>query len=132
MNRDTWISLYQWAAGLCDTCTGILLVTAPAFTFHLMRLSVLPHPVSFARFVGIFVLGVGLSYLWPAFAWPRPEWRAQWWTTALIRSGVAILLTWQVAAGSMERGWLAVILTDALLASIQWMGLSRGWLNIAG
>jgi hypothetical protein len=31
----------------------------------------------------------------------------------------------------MERGWGAVILTDGILATIQWIGLSRGWLDIA-
>lgn len=131
MSRYQWLILYQLAAGLCDACTGALLVAAPAWTFRLMGLAVLPHPAAFARFIGVFVLCVGLSYLWPALAWPLPEWRAQWWTTALIRSGVALLLASQIATGAMEPGWLAVVCTDAVLAAVQWTGLARRWLTVA-
>lgn len=128
--------LYQWAAGVCDSGTGVLLVLAPAQTFSRMRLHVLPQPIAFARFVGVFVLCVGLSYLWAAIAWPprqefRGHWAAQWCITALIRSSVALLLLFQIASGAMERGWLVVLFTDGLLALIQWLGLARGWLRFA-
>lgn len=134
-NRRRWILLYQWAAGLCDAGTGALLVFAPVWTFHLMGLAILPQPVAFVRFVGVFVLCVGLSYLLAGAAWPlRPGyggyWHAQWSITALIRTAVALLLTWQIASGAMEHGWFAVILTDATYAIIQWIGLSRNWLTL--
>ena len=128
--------LFQWAAGACDTGTGILLVLSPRWTFSLMRLKVLPQPVAFARFVGVFVLCVGLSYLWAAVGWPlrrgfRGHWQAQWSITALVRSSVALLLACQIAFGAIERGWFAVVLTDGILALIQWVGLARGWLRLA-
>lgn len=129
--RKKWFLLYQLAAGVCDTSTGALLIAAPAWTFRLMGLHVLPQPIAFARFVGVFVLGVGLSYLWPTMSRPVHEWRGQWSATAIIRTGVALLLAWQISTGAMERGWLAVVATDAFLASIQWAGLSRNWLNFA-
>ena len=130
-NRRTWLLLYQLGAGLCDTSTGAMLIAAPAWTFRLMGLHIVPHPVSFVRFVGVFVLGVGLSYLQPVLRLPMREWRGQWSTTAIIRSGVALLVAWQVASGGLERGWLTVAATDAILASVQWAGLSRNWLNFA-
>lgn len=129
-NARRWILLYQWVAGLCDASTGALLVAAPTWTFRLMGLHILPHPVAFVRFIGVFVLGVGLSYL-AVLAWPQQEWRGQWFATAVIRSGVAILLVWQIASGAMEPGWVAVALTDACLATVQWIGLSRQWLRVA-
>lgn len=128
---NKWLLLYQWGAGLCDATTGALLIAAPAFTFRLMALAILPHPVAFIRFVGVFVCAVGLSYLWPAAALPTREWRGQWTTTAIIRTGVALLLAWQIAAGAMEHGWLAVAATDAFLAAVQWTGLARKWLTRA-
>jgi len=134
--RGRWLPLYQWVAGLCDAGTGVLLVFAPAWTFRLMGLAILPQPVAFVRFVGVFVLCVGLSYLGAVAAWPRVpryegQWRAQWSITALIRTAVALLLIWQIAAGAMESGWIGVVLTDAAFAIIQWVGLSRGWLRFA-
>ncbi len=125
-----WLQLYQLAAGLCDACTGALLIAAPAWTLQRMGISVLPQPLAFARFVGVFVLGVGLSYLW-AMRWPMRAWSGQWSTTALIRTGVALLLAVQIASGAMERAWIAVVLTDAALAAMQWLGLSRNWLRLA-
>ena len=133
-SRIRWIMVYQGLAGLCDSLTGLLLVFAPAWTFSLMRLRIEPTPIAFARFIGIFVMCIGLTYLWALAAWPlrlgfNARWQAQWWVTAFVRSGVALLLGLQVATGAMEHGWLAVILTDATLASIQWTGLARGWLD---
>lgn len=126
-----WILLYQWAAGLCDTATGALLIAAPAWTFALMKLTVLPRPVAFVRFVGAFVFCVGFTYLWAAAGWPLSEWRTQWRITALIRTAAALLLLWQIASGAMERGWMAVLLTDGILAAFQWIGLARNWLDAA-
>lgn len=129
--RRRWLLLYQWAAGLCDAGTGALLIAAPAGTLHLMRLHIVPEPVAFVRFIGAFVGCVGLSYLWAALRWPMREWRGQWSVTALIRSGVAICLATQIAAGAMEGGWIGVVATDAILAAVQWIGLSGGWLQRA-
>jgi hypothetical protein len=89
--------------------------------------------VEVVSFVGAFVLSVGLAYLcaarWPMNSRFAPRWQTVWLLTALSRSLVAIFLTWQIIAGKMETAWLTVALTDGALATVQWIGLKRGWLN---
>ena len=128
--RGAW--WYQVAAGSCDTATGLLLVAAPTMTLGLMGLTVKPEPLALVRYVGVFVLAVGLSYLWlaaegPAMAGER--WRTQWQITALVRTLVAVFVSWQVAVGGLEVRWLSVAATDATFAAVQWLGLSRGWFD---
>jgi hypothetical protein len=127
-----WLSLYQYAAGLCDTCTGLLLVFVPGWTLRLMRIGVAPQPIEFASFIGIFVLGVGLTYLWFPITLQRPAApiHSQWRITALVRTLVAIFLLSEVFSGKMEFGWIVVALSDGTLALIQWFGLLRGWLSV--
>ncbi len=124
------ITVYQWLAGLGDAGAGALLLIAPVWTLHVMGIAVLPQPVVFASFVGVFVLGVGLSYPAMPLLWPRERtrWIGQWFATALIRSFVAVFLLAEVAAGRMEGAWLGVALTDGALAAVQWTGLRLGWL----
>jgi hypothetical protein len=134
-NGRTWILLYHYAAGLSDTLTGLLLLFAPAWTLHLMGVSQVPQPLFFASYVGVFVLCVGATYLWvPASrltSLPRSAcWRTQWLITALFRSLIAIFVFAEIAVGTMERGWIAVALTDGVFAAIQWMGLRRNWLAL--
>jgi hypothetical protein len=131
-----WLILYQYLAGLCDSGTGLLLLVAPSWTLGLMGLSVIPQPVAFVRYIGVFVLSVGLTYLWAAVAWPLSAhahigWSAQWTITALIRTLVAIFVLWQVLAGTMESKWITVALSDGTFAIIQWTGLRQGWLEHA-
>lgn len=130
---NCWLPAYQWLAGLCDTSTGALLVFAPAWTLRLMGLHQLPSPIEFVSFVGVFVLSVGLAYLYAA-RWPMnfhfaPRWQTVWFLTALSRSLVAMFLTWQIIAGKIEAAWLTVALTDGALAIVQWAGLHLGWLE---
>lgn len=130
------LKLYQLLAGLSDTSTGMLLIFAPAWTLHLMGVSAPPLPIAFASFVGAFVLSVGLSYFLvpgshPLSANGRASWKAQWQVTALVRSSVALVLLSEIALGRMEPVWITVAITDGLLAAIQWLGLSRGWLSHA-
>ncbi len=128
-----WLPLFQWLAGSCDTATGVLLVIAPVWTLKLMGVQVLPQPLAFASFVGVFVLGVGLAYLsiaqLPLNAGTALRWQTVWSLTALIRSLVAGFLLWQILVGRMEKAWLAVAATDGALAIFQWIGLKSGWLE---
>ena len=130
------LNLYQLAAGLSDTATGLLLLLAPVTTLHLMRINTAPTPIVFISFIGAFVLGVGLSYLSLAIRLRRglvtaAEWESQWRATAIIRTCIAAFLTIQVATSRMEPAWSLVALSDAALALIQFIGLSRGWLRTA-
>jgi hypothetical protein len=132
-----WLILYQYAAGLCDTSTGILLIAAPAWTLGLMGLTIIPQPIAFVRYIGVFVLSLGLTYLWAAICWPltpkaQIAWSTQWKITALIRTLVALFVVWQVASAAVEVRWMSVALTDAVFAVIQWTGLAKGWLTRAG
>ena len=131
-----WLVGYQWIAGLCDTGTGVLLVAAPEPALRLMGLHLIPQPVVFVRYIGIFVLSVGLSYLW-ALGWPLTSrthlgWTTQWKITALVRTLVAVFVLWQVASGTLERGWISVAFSDGAFAAIQWIGLRQGWLQREG
>lgn len=133
-SMHTRLALYQWAAGLCDFGTGILLVVAPALTMRLMFLHAASSSIAFVQFIGVFVGCVGFSYLWAALAWPlandnASRWEAQWWITASIRSAVATFLLVQVMRGSMETAWLIVAVSDAAFAAVQWSGLRRRWFD---
>jgi hypothetical protein len=131
------LMVYQYVAGLCDTSTGVLLVAAPAFTLGLMGLDVIPRPVAFVRYIGVFVLSVGLTYLWAAVCWPLTSrthiaWSTQWKITALIRSLVALFVLGQVASRAIELRWIVVAFSDGLFALVQIIGLRKGWLARAG
>ncbi len=135
MKTRTLILLYHYIAGLSDTCTGLLLLFAPVFTFHLMGVTELPSPLYYGRYIGIFVLTIGATYLLiPAVVRNEPDastwWRAQWAITAFIRSLVALFVLWQIVFGIMEGAWIAVFLTDAIYAAIQYAGLRKHWLDI--
>lgn len=130
------LALYQVAAGLSDTLTGILLLVAPLWTLHLMHITRAPVPAVFASYIGAFVLGVGLTYLWVAVRQWRglrthAEWESQWQCTAIIRACIAIFLTIEIASSRMELAWGIVAVSDGALALIQWIGLHRGWLRSA-
>jgi hypothetical protein len=132
-----WLILYQYIAGLCDTGTGLLLIVAPAWTLRLMGLTIIPRPVVFVRYIGVFVLSVGLTYLWAAARWPLTSrahlgWSAQWKITALVRTLVAVFVVGQVASSTLESRWISVALSDGAFAAIQWIGLRKGWLERAG
>jgi hypothetical protein len=131
-----WLLLYQCLAGLGDTSTGWLLIVEPRWTLTLMGVHLLPQPIEFASFVGVFVLGVGLVYLYamhlPLDAAHAPRWQTVWALTALVRTLVAVFLFVEISSGRMERAWLAVAVFDGTLALIQWIGLTRGWLDFAG
>lgn len=129
-----WLVLYQYIAGLCDMCTGVLLIAAPVFTLGLMGVHVVPQPIAFVRYIGVFVLGVGMTYLWAVMFWPLTShahigWSVQWKISALFRSLVALFVLWQVASGGLESRWLSVAATDGAFALVQWWGLMQGWLE---
>jgi uncharacterized protein YjeT (DUF2065 family) len=131
-----WLSFYQYFAGLCDATTGLLLIGCPEFTLRLMGLSLIPQPIAFVRYIGVFVMSVGLSYLWTAARWPLNEhvalvWMTQWKMTALIRMSVAVFITWQVLVHALEFHWITVGLTDGLLAVVQIVGLEQEWIERA-
>ena len=136
MKPRTAILLYHYAAGLCDTSTGLLLLFAPALTLRMMGITRNPRPLFYASYVGIFVFCVGFSYLVVpgtglAKSLGAASWRTQWLITALFRTAIAVFVSVQVAIGGMQPAWIAVALTDATFAVVQWIGLRRDWIALA-
>ncbi len=132
----TALFLYQYAAGLCDTSTGLLLLFVPVFALRLMGITRQPRPLLYASFVGVFVLCVGASYLMvlgmgSSKVAQASFWRGQWLITLMIRTAVALFVFSKVAFGAMEPAWLAVAFTDATFALVQWVGLRRDWIAFA-
>src|SRR5579862_2556554 len=131
-----WLNIYQFIAGLCDTSTGVLLVGFPDYTLStLIGLTIVP-PRPFIRFIGVFVLAVGITYFWSLVRYPLNDdgsivWMTQWKITALIRALVALFVLWQVTAHTIDFRWIAVALTDGFFAAMQMIGLEQGWIERA-
>ena len=121
---------YQILTGLSDGGTGLLLVFAPALTLRLMKLHVAPEAMPFLSYVGVFVLSVGIACVYGATVIDRPEKiEVVWLLTALTRALIAAFVLAKIASGILEPGWITVAITDALFASIQAVGLAKGWLR---
>ena len=136
MNRNRFkqfLIAYQLLAGSSDTATGVLLVFTPAWTLKLMGVVHSSFPPAATSFIGIFVLSVGLAYLYaaklPMNAANAPRWQTVWLLTALSRTLVAGFLFWQTITKQMESAWLTVAFTDGTLATVQSIGLAKGWLQ---
>lgn len=121
--------VYCLLAGLCDATTGLLLIAVPGELAARLGLEPKPAQPDYLAFSGVFVLTVGLSYLYPfALAAVRREARlaAALETTALARFAVAAFLTAAIAAGRFGTGWLPVLATDLSLAIFQTVWRLRG------
>lgn len=101
---------------------------------RLLGVSISPAQGPYLSYIGVFVLGIGLSYflcgrLRHEVA-SRIRWEMTWKITALCRSLVAIFVVTFVALGKLTTPWLIVACTDATLACFQWIGLNRRWLHL--
>ena len=123
---------YQLLTGLSDTATGVLLIFAPAWTLHLMRLQPVGAATPFLSWIGAFVLSVGLACLYGAMLTSDKAMPAKlsvvWLLTGITRALVAVFVLSQIETGSLESGWISVALTDGTLALLQFAGLATGWL----
>ncbi len=119
------ITVYCLLAGACDAVTGVLLVSVPIATLKLMRIAELPAEPIYMRFIGVFVGGVGLAYLYPlVLSRGRSDTRLSvvLEVTALVRLCVALFLGVSIARAALATAWSTVLLTDLLLAAAQiWM-----------
>ena len=120
--------LFCFIAGLCDATTGLLLVLAPALTLRLMGIEPAPSDPTFLRFVGVFVGGVGLSYLYPwALDARRREERV--WTVLEVSAGLRLLVAafvlTSVATGALVARWSMVAATDLAFALVQLAWIAR-------
>jgi hypothetical protein len=128
---------YQMLTGLSDTCTGLLLLFAPAVTLRLMRLHVSSGSLPFLSFIGAFVLSVGIACLYGAVLATRISFTEKlevvWLLTGITRAMVALFITADVLTGTLESAWTTVAIADGAFTLVQTIGLSKGWLtNAAG
>lgn len=110
---------FNIAVGLCDALTGILLIVFPEIVLSCMWIKDLPDPDVYLRYVGVFVLGTGLTYFLPIFLEREDYTYFVWWQTSLIRYLVCIFVASQVFLGALSTQWLIVAATDGIIAAIQ-------------
>jgi hypothetical protein len=122
---------YQWFTGLSDTCTGVLLYVAPAFTLRLMGIHAPIAADPYISYIGAFVLSVGMSCIYGGLLISHNA-RAErletvWLLTAFARSAVAIYLIKGILSGELEPAWTTVAVFDGLCVLFQAIGLRKRW-----
>ncbi|MEZ5330969.1 MAG: hypothetical protein R2991_02705 [Thermoanaerobaculia bacterium] len=131
--RRRALRAYCWLAGLCDAGTGAALLIAPGAVLGLLGIGAAPGDAVFLRYVGVFVTGVGLLYLYPLLlserAWARRV-RTILESTALLRGAVALFVAVAVALEALPAPWLTVAAVDGALAAAQALLLARGDLDV--
>ncbi len=123
---------YNLLVGVMDSLTGVLLMTAPAFTLGLMQIDHVPPEEVYLRFVGAFVLGTGLAYLLPHISLNHQQASVlfAWRYTSVVRSIVCVFVSVQCLFGTLEPAWMLVAITDGLLAILQMFLIARLRLSI--
>lgn len=106
------------AIGLGDVLTGVALLLVPALVLNGLGLPPTPDVV-WLRFIGAFVLGVGVATVEPAVvgAWRRLAGALS--ATATVRIAVAATLALLVLEGTLPAAWVLVSVWDALAALVQ-------------
>lgn len=122
------LSLFQWAVGACDACTGFLLLIAPAWTVEHMGVTQVSMQTDMLSYVGVFVMAVGWSYFLVR-ADQLEQWKMQWKVTSMMRLLVALFLAWKMAFSGWDASWFTVLLTDLAVGLTQVTGLRLGWLS---
>ena len=129
--RRSVLLAYQWFTGLSDTCTGVLLYVAPAFTLGLMGIHAPLEANPYISYIGAFVLSVGISCIYGGLLITYNA-RAErletvWLLTAFARSAVAIYLLKGILSGELEPAWATVAVFDASCVVFQAIGLRKRW-----
>lgn len=135
MSSPRAVATFAVAVGACDAATGLSLVAAPLWTLQRMGIAAAPAEPVFLRWIGAFVLAVGLAYLYPFLLRDGGAGRfgerlaTVLEVTTLARSLVALVAGGAIVAGLLEPGWLGVPLFDAAVATVQVVLLRRGGLR---
>lgn len=135
MKLPRGMALFAIAVGSCDAATGAALIALPLWTLRQMGVAALPAEPVFVRWIGAFVLAVGLAYLYPFVLRAggprrrRERLRTIFEVTFLARALVAVVAGGAIASGHLERAWLGVPLFDAAVALAQLVLLRRGGLR---
>ena len=126
MNKKKFVVGWSVVVGSMDSLTGLLLVVAPAFVLSLLGIAPpSADALVFLSWIGVFVVGVGLSY---ALALgERRRGKAVWMVTALMRTLVAVFVACRIDDGSLPLAWAVVVLTDLVVAVVQTAVIRAGW-----
>jgi hypothetical protein len=130
MRLHTPVLLYQLFSALSDAGTGIALLAAPALTLHMMGTAAPTDAMPYLRYIGAFVLSTGLACGIGAWAVRYRDSSALstiWLLTAVTRTLVALCVTGEIAAGSLDPHWSTVAVFDGALALLQFLALAKGW-----
>lgn len=117
------------AAGISDTLTGLLLIGAPTDTLALLGIAAPTDPMM-VRFIGNFVLGVGLSTLYPLMSQPRRRWHrlaVAFEVASLVRLLVAIFLGSAILSQLLATAWWIVAACDLTLATLMLIARPKAW-----
>lgn len=126
MNKKLFIKSWSLCVGSMDAITGLLLVFIPSVVLKLLGITILEETSwVFLSWMGVFITGVGLSYIW-AMGNAR-EAELIWKITAMIRLMVAVFLSWKIATHHLQLAWIIVAISDAVVAIIQIRILRLGW-----
>lgn len=95
-----------------------------------MQIPAAPSETVHLRWVGVFVVSVGLFYLYPFAGSERARRRSRLATvlevTAMARVAVGLFVASAMAAGALVWQWSSVLVTDWALAAVQILMLRRG------
>jgi Na+-driven multidrug efflux pump len=126
MNRTNFIKFWSIAVGLMDAVTGLLLILAPELVLRMLSIKPpSPDALVFLSWIGVFVMGVGLSYAMALGKRARGE--AVWAFTAMIRILVALFLLVRITDGSLSAAWGVVAVSDALVGMLQVAIIRLDW-----
>lgn len=124
-----WPRAVAALVGLGDALTGLGLVVAPVTLVGLMGIQTDSTPQVWLRFIGAFVLGVGLATLEPALTAAATRLPGATSATITIRLVVAGVVGLAVARAELEPRWLLVTCWDvvaALAQAVSWRRSSHG------
>ena len=127
MTKTRFLKFWSVAVGSMDALTGLLLIFAPASVLWLLQVEAPPaDALVYLSWIGVFVTAVGLSYGF-ALGKRRVAGETVWMFTALVRMLVAVFLVIQITRGTMAPPWIAVALSDGVVALVQMTILRKGW-----
>jgi hypothetical protein len=126
MKKQNFLNYWSVAMGSMDALTGLLLIFVPALVLKVLKIDVPSgDALVFLSWIGVFVMGVGLSYGFAIGRRARGE--AVWLITSLVRILVAAFLTAKIVGGSLQMQWALVAVADASVALVQVAILRLGW-----
>ena len=116
--------------GLGDAILGFCFISAPASTLARLGISSPADPMMI-RFLGHFVVGVGLATLFPLLAAPEarrwPRLAAAFEITAMMRLLVAVFLGSAILSDLLEPAWWTIACSDLGFAFLLYAASPRIW-----